>query len=260
MGVDFGDFNNDGNLDITVATFAYQPIELHQGNGKGEFQDETWPAKTGQPSFRWVKWGIGFADLDNDGRQDIMVASGHIYTAIDTLPGEPGYKEPFLLYHNSGKGTFDEMAQASGLNDEPLQSRRGIAFGDINNDGNIDAVVFNQNQPPSVFINDTKNSNHRVLFKLVGTASNRAAIGARMVIETTTGEQMREVKAGSSYLSQSDLRLHFGLGKDATMTKVSIRWPNGKTEELKDVPADAIYTVIEGEGIKGKVALPAAGM
>ena len=94
MGVDFGDFNNDGNLDITVTTFAYQPIELHKGNGKGEFEDVTWPAKTGQPSFRWVKWGTGFVDLDNDGWQDIVVAAGHIYTDIDKLPGEPGYKEP----------------------------------------------------------------------------------------------------------------------------------------------------------------------
>jgi len=257
MGVDFGDFNNDGNLDITVTTFAYQPIELHKGNGKGEFEDVTWPAKTGQPSFRWVKWGTGFVDLDNDGWQDIVVAAGHIYTDIDKLPGEPGYKEPLLLFRNTGKSTFDEVADASGLNDDPPQSRRGIAFGDINNDGNIDAVVFNQNQPPTIFINDTKNSNHRVLFKLVGTASNRAAIGARATVQTASGQQMREVKSGSSYISQSDLRLHFGLGKDATMNKVVIRWPNGKEEELKDVAADAIYTVVEGSGIKDKAALSA---
>ncbi len=259
MGVDFGDFNNDGNLDITVATFAYQPIELHKGNGKGEFEDVTWPAKTGQPSFRWVKWGTGFVDLDNDGWQDIMVAAGHIYTDIDKLPGEPGYKEPLLLFRNTSKSTFDEMANASGLNDDPPQSRRGIAFGDINNDGNVDAVVFNQNQPPTVFMNDTKNSNHRVLFKLVGTVSNRAAIGARVTIQTASGQQLREVKSGSSYISQSDLRVHFGLGKDATMSKVVIRWPNGKEEELKDVAADAIYTVVEGSGIRDKVALPAVG-
>jgi enediyne biosynthesis protein E4 len=255
MGVDFGDFNNDGNLDITVTTFAYQPIELHKGNGKDEFEDVTWPAKTGQPSFRWVKWGTGFVDLDNDGWQDIVVAAGHIYTDIDKLPGEPGYKEPLLLFRNTGKSTFDEMGDASGLNDDPPQSRRGIAFGDINNDGNIDAVVFNQNQPPTIFINDTKNSNHRVLFKLVGTVSNRAAIGARVTVQTASGQQLREVRSGSSYISQNDLRLHFGLGKDATISKVVIRWPNGKEEELKDVAADAIYTVVEGSGIKNKVAL-----
>ena len=117
--------------------------------------------------------------------------------------------------------------------------------------------MFNQNQPPTIFINDTKNSNHRVLFKLVGTASNRAAIGARVTVQTASGPQMREVKSGSSYISQNDLRLHFGLGKDATMSKVMIRWPNGKEEELKDVAADAIYTVVEGSGIKDKAALSA---
>jgi hypothetical protein len=188
-----------------------------------------------------------------------VVATGHIYTDIDKLPGEPGYKEPLLLFRNTGKSTFDEMADASGLNDDPPQSRRGIAFGDINNDGNIDAVVFNQNQPPTVFINDTKNSNHRVLFKLVGTVSNRAAIGARVTIQTASGQQLREVRSGSSYISQNDLRLHFGLGKDATMSKVVIRWPNGKEEELKDVAADAIYTVVEGSGIKDKKALSGVG-
>jgi len=240
MGVDFGDFDRDGKLDITVTTFAYQPIELHRNSGSDEFTDMTWAAKTGQPTFRWVKWGTGFNDFDNDGFLDLLVASGHIYTAIDTLPGEPAYREPLLLFHNTGKGTFDEMAGPAGLNDEPLQSRRGVAFGDLNNDGNIDAVVFNQNGPPSILLNDSKNFNHRVMFKLVGTKSNKAAIGARVTITAGGITQMREVKGGNSYVSQSDLRLHFGLGPDtAKIEKVVIRWPNGNTEELKDVAVAA---------------------
>jgi hypothetical protein len=137
-----------------------------------------------------------------------------------------------------------------------LQSRRGIAFGDINNDGLIDMVVFNQNGPPSVFLNDTKNSNHRVLFKLVGTESNRAAIGARIAITAGGVTQIDEIRGGSSYISQNDLRLHFGLGKEANMSKVEITWPNGKHEDLKGVDADKIYMIVEGAGIKSSVPLP----
>ncbi len=172
MGVDFGDFDRDGHLDITVATFAYQPDNLFH-NGGDEFNDITWAAKLGQPTFRWVKWGTGFVDFDNDGLPDMLVAAGHIYTSIDTLPGEPAFREPMLLFRNAGQLKFDDVSSSSGINDEALQSRRGIAFGDLNNDGNIDAVVFNVNGPPSILINDTKNSNHRVMFKLMGTTSNR---------------------------------------------------------------------------------------
>jgi enediyne biosynthesis protein E4 len=257
MGVDFADFDRDGRLDITVADFAYQPIELHRNTGPDEFTDVTWTAKTGRPTFRWVKWGTGFEDFDNDGWLDLLVASGHIYTSIDTLPGEPAYKEPFVLFRNAGRATFDDVSGASGLNDEPLQSRRGVAFGDLNNDGNIDAVVFNQGQPPSILLNDTKSSNHRVLFKLLGTASNRAAIGARMTVYAGGIARMSEVRSGGSYISQNDLRQHFGLGAETKLTRVVIRWPNGKEEELKDVSADAIYTVTEGSGITQTVALPA---
>ena len=168
-------------------------------------------------------------------------------------PVSPQFREPMLLFRNSGKLTFDDVSDTSGLNDEPLQSRRGIAFGDLNNDGNIDAVVFNAGEPPSILINDSKNSNHRVMFRLVGTTSNKAAIGARVTITADGVTQIREVKGGSSYISQSDLRLHFGLGEKTTkIAKVVIRWPNGNIEELKDVAADAIYTVVEGSGIKGR--------
>lgn len=256
MGVDLGDFDRDGRLDIVVADFAYQGIELHRNNGTDGFTDVTWSAKTGRPTFRAVKWGTGFVDFDNDGWSDIMVAAGHIYTAIDTLPGEPQYREPMILLRNTGKGIFEDLSSTSGLNDEALQSRRGIAFGDINNDGLIDAVVFNQNGPPSVFLNDSKNANHRVLFKLTGSESNRAAIGARVTITSGGKSQMSEVRGGTSYISQPDLRLHFGLGGDTKIDKVEITWPNGKHEELKDIAADKIYTVVEGSGIKSSIALP----
>jgi len=257
MGVDFGDFDRDGRLDITVTTFAYQPVELHRNVSADEFSDVTWTAKTGQPTFRFVKWGTGFVDFDNDGLLDLFVANGHIYTAIDTLPGEPAYKEPILLFRNTGKQTFEEIAGTAGLNDSALQSRRGAAFGDLNNDGLIDAVVFNQNGPPSIFLNDTKASGHRVLFKLEGTTSNRAAIGARVTVYAGGVARIAEVRAGGSYISQNDLRLHFGLGSETRISKVEITWPNGKREELKDLAADAIYTIVEGKGITQTTPLPA---
>jgi hypothetical protein len=162
-----------------------------------------------------------------------------------------------VLFQNAGKGTFNDVSKSSGLNDESLQSRRGLAFGDLNNDGNIDAVVFNQNGPPSILMNDTKSTNHRVLFKLVGTTSNRAAIGARVTVTSSDAKQISEIRAGNSYLSQSDLRLHFGLGKESRISKVEIAWPSGKREELKDVAADTIYTIVEGSGIKQTTPLPA---
>jgi hypothetical protein len=257
MGIAIGDYDRDGRQDIAVTTYAYEPIELHHNKGADGFTDNTWTAHTGQASMRWVKWGIGFEDFDNDGWLDLAIASGHTYKAIDQLPGEPAYREPFILFRNKSDGTFEDVTKTSGLNDGLLQGRRGIAFGDIDNDGNIDMVVFNQNNPPSVFLNDTKNFNHRVLFKLEGTKSNRAAIGARVTVWTADGQQMAEVRAGGSHLSQNDLRLHFGLGKVQKMEKVEIQWPSGAREEIPNVPGDFIYTIVEGKGIKSSVALPA---
>jgi hypothetical protein len=152
--------------------------------------------------------------------------------------------------------TFEEVAAIAGLNIGPLQSRRGTAFGDINNDGKLDVVVFNVNGPPSLFINETSNSNHRVLFRLIGTKSNRAAIGARVVVITPRMTQIDEVRAGGSYNSTNDTRLHFGLGTDAVMSKVQVQWPSGLKQEFHDVLGDAIYEITEGQAIQKKAALP----
>jgi hypothetical protein len=148
-------------------------------------------------------------------------------------------------------GTFEEVSKAAGLADMPLKSRRGAAFGDIANNGNVDIVVLNVGEPPSLLLNTNKIPNHRVLFHLVGTKSNRAAIGARVTIQAGGMTQFDEVRGGGSYLSQNDLRLHFGLGSAAKIDSVEVRWPSGKVEALKDVPADKIYTIVEGQGIQG---------
>ena len=178
------------------------------------------------------------------------MANGNVTALVDSLPHELKYREPLQLFRNNGNRTFTDVSGLSGLNQGQLQSRRGTAFGDINNDGNIDVVVYNAGGPPSLFLNETRNSNHRVLFRLVGMTNNKAAIGARVIVSTASMEQMDEVRGGGSYLSCNDERLHFGLGGDAVMKRVQIQWLSGLKEELKNIPADAIYTIIEGQGIK----------
>jgi hypothetical protein len=160
-----------------------------------------------------------------------------------------------LLFRNNRDGTFEDVSSA--LSAIPDASRRGAAFGDINNDGNVDIVVMNTGEPPTLLLNQGGNKNHRVLFKLVGTKSNKMAVGARVTVKAGKLVQLNEVRAGGSYLSSNDPRLHFGLGSEAKMDEVEIKWPSGKVEILHDVPADFIYTIVEGEGLKSKIALPA---
>jgi enediyne biosynthesis protein E4 len=257
MGVDMGDYDHDGRLDIFVTEFVDQSDTLYHNKGKNGFEDVSWNSHVAQPSHPYVGWGTGFFDMDNDGWLDIFVANGHVYPQVDTIPDAAHFRQPMLLFRNNRDGTFDEVASAAGLNSAPLQSRRGAAFGDINNDGCVDIVTLNWGQPPSLLLNHCQNGNHRVLFKLLGTRSNRLAIGARVTVRTGSLTQFSEVKGGSSYLSQNDLRQHFGLGSSNVMDEVTVRWPSGQSEVFKNVPGDFIYAVVEGQGIKSKVPLPA---
>jgi hypothetical protein len=161
-----------------------------------------------------------------------------------------------LLHRNNRDGTFEDITMQAGLAAMPPASRRGAAFGDIFNNGNIDIVVLNVGQPPSLLLNTAKSANHRVLFKLEGTQSNRAAIGARLTIQAGKLRQFSEVRGGSSYLSQNDLRLHFGLGGESRLDSIEIRWPSGKVENLKDLAADYFYTMVEGKGVQSAKRLP----
>jgi len=255
MGVDWGDYLHEGRLSMIVTNFIEQGSTLYHNLGKDDFADVSVRAKLMKPTYPFVSWGTAFFDMDNDGWLDLFVANGHVYPQVDTIPGGTPYRQPMLLFRNHRDGTFDDVSQA--LADMPPQSRRGAAFGDINNDGNVDIVVLNVGEPPSLLLNHSDSANHRVLFKLEGVKSNKAAIGARITVKAGTLVQFSEVRGGASYLSQNDLRLHFGLGSNDKMTEVNIRWPNGETEVLRDVPADFIYTVVEGMGIQRKVALPA---
>src|SRR6266852_4440811 len=256
MAADFADFDRDGMLDLFVARFGNQPASLYR-NGGDQFIDIAGKAKIAGPTFAPVKWGTGFGDFDNDGWPDILIANGNFSSLMDKLPNEVRFAEPLQLFRNLGNRAFEEIADRAGLNVPPLRSRRGTAFGDINNDGNLDAVVFNVSGPPSLFINETSNSNHRVLFCLIGAKSNRAAIGARVAVTTSTMTQIDEVRAGGSYNSTNDVRLHFGLGTDPIMSKVQVQWPSGRKQEFVGVPGDAIYEITEGQAIKKRAALPA---
>ena len=254
MAADFGDVAHDGTLGVLITRYAHQPLSLyHFGTAEG-FVDDTYISGLGHVDRNMTRWGGGFADFDNDGWNDILVANGNFSPLIDAIPTDPRYVEPVLLFRNTGDAKFTDVSESSGLNQAPLQSRRGTAFGDIDNDGNIDVVTYNVGAPPSLFLNLTKNSNHRVVFRLVGTKSNKAAIGARVTLTTLSApapvKRMDEVRAGGSYLSSNDQRLHFGLGSASVMTRVQIRWPSGAQEELKNVPSDASYTIVEGQGIK----------
>jgi len=250
MGVDFGDYDHDGLLDIVVTNFVEQSTALYHNRGRGQFEDVRETASIRKDTYPLVGWGAGFFDMDNDGWLDLFEVNGHVYPQMDNVKGSAPYAQPMLLYRNDRNGKFTNVSAAAGIAAMPLKSRRGVAFGDIANSGNIDMVVLNVGEAPGLLMNTARNSNHRVLFKLVGTKSNRAAIGARVTVRAGGITQFSEVRGGGSYLSQNDLRLHFGLGSASTMDSVQVRWPNGTIEQFKNLAADKIYTLVESQGIK----------
>jgi hypothetical protein len=256
MGVDSGDYDHDGHLDIFVTNFTDQADNLFRYVGPQGFTDMAWASGLGRGSYAYVKWGTGFVDVDNDGWPDVVVANGHVYPQVDAIAGSAPYRQPLQLFQNLGDGKFVDTSVASGLGAVPLESHRGAAFGDINNDGNIDFVVLNVGAAPQLLINRGNNTNHRVMFQLIGTRSNRAAIGARVTVKSRSFTQFNEVRGGASYLSQNDLRLPFGLGSDEKIGTVEIAWPGGKTEILRDLAADYIYVIAEQQGVKERIPLP----
>ncbi len=247
MGLGVGDVRPDGNLHILKTHFREDTPVLYVNDGKGSFRDET--IRSGLAvETRFVCWGVGIADLDNDGNPDILWVTGNIYPEVEKkLPGIP-HKTPRVVFRNLGRGRFEELISEAGPGIDAAHSSRGCAFGDFDNDGDLDILIVNQNEPPSLLRNDLIGASHWIKIKLTGVKSNRSAIGARVTLRYGSQVQAQEVLSQSSYLSVSDRRLHFGLGS-ATAADIEIRWPLGQVEILKQVPCDQLIYVTEGAGI-----------
>lgn len=247
MGLGVGDFNLDGYLDIIKMHFREDTPVLYQNLGNGNFRDVT--TRSGLAvDTRFVCWGVGMPDLDNSGSPDIFWVTGNIYPEVEKkVPAVP-YKTPRVVFRNLGNGEFEELIGGAGPAVEQVHSSRGCAFGDFDNDGDVDILIVNQNEPPSLLRNDVTSGNHRMQVKLTGVKSNRSAIGARVTMRYGGKVQVQEVISQSSYLSVNDRRLHFGVGT-AKVADIEIRWPSGSVETLPGVPADQRVFITEGSGI-----------
>ncbi len=246
MGVGVGDYNLDGSLDIFKTHFADDTNILYRNDGKGNFQDATIGAGLAVET-RFIGWGAGIVDLDNDGNPDLFFVTGSVYPEVEAKLRNYPYKTPRVLFRNLGGGKFEELMDQAGPAMQALHASRGCAFGDFDNDGDIDMVVVNLNEPPSLLRNDLSGGSHWLKVKLVGVKSNRSAIGARVTAHYGGKVQAQEVTSQSSFYSANDSRLHFGLGA-ATQADLEIRWPNGNQERLESVPSNRLVVVREGTG------------
>ncbi len=248
MGVGIGDYDCDGWLDIVRTNFSDQVSTIYHNNGDGTFQDASLAAGLGV-NRKYLGFGVGFADFDNDGWKDLFVANGHVYAQLAGRNLHITYKQQRLLYRNLRNGRFDDVSASAGRAISSENVGRGCAFGDFDNDGDIDIVINNLDAAPSLLRNDRPNRNSWLMVKCTGTRSNRSAIGTRVKVTTGDHVQMDEVMSGSSYYSHSDLRLHFGLGSAMQADKVEIAWPSGVKEEFAAVGANRLIFVEEGRGI-----------
>ncbi|HLK17652.1 MAG TPA: CRTAC1 family protein [Bryobacteraceae bacterium] len=246
MGVGVGDVNLDGHLDIFKTHFAEDTAILYKNDGAGNFDDVT--IRSGiAVETRYVSWGTGIVDLDNDGLPDLFVVTGNVYPEVEKTLKEFPYKTPRIVFRNLG-GKFEELIEEAGSGIAAPHASRGCAFGDFDNDGDMDVVIINLNEPPSLLRNDLSGNGHWLKVKLIGVKSNRTALGARVTVHYGTKMQSQEVLSQASFYSVNDMRLHFGLGETA-LVDVDIRWPNGGKEKLTKVAANQLITVKEGAGI-----------
>jgi hypothetical protein len=252
MGLAVGDYNGDGLLDIFKTHFSDDLPALYRNSGRDFFVDASRAA--GFEHTRYVEWGAGFADFDNDGWPDIMIATGSVYPEVEKVFKEYPHRSRRLVYQNLGNERFKDVTTQTGPGVLSLKSSRGCAFGDFDNDGDIDVLVMNMNEPPLLLRNDYNNERRRgpnnwLEVKLTGTKSNRSAIGARVIVRANSHMQAQEVTSQSSYYSHNDLRLHFGLGANRKAEQIEIYWPGGQVERFKDVAANQILRIKEGAGV-----------
>lgn len=254
MGLGVGDFNLDGYLDILKTHFTEDTPALYLNRRAGGFEDVTIRSGLGVET-RYVSWGAAIADFDNDGLPDLFWVTGSVYPEVEKrLPQYP-HRTPRVLFRNLGGRKFEELIDESGPGVSAVHASRGCAVGDFDNDGDLDILILNQNEPPSLLRNDVSGSNHWLKVKLIGTTSNRSAIGAQVLARYGERKQIQEVLGQAGFLSVNDRRLHFGLGS-ATSADVEIRWPNGASERLEKLPGDRLITVKEGAGIIAQEQFP----
>ena len=245
MGVDAADYDHDGWLDILKTNFSDEGVDLFHNDGEASFTNVAGAAGLGNETH-YVSWGCGFFDPDNDGWRDLMYVSGHVYPELERIQSNTHYREPRTLYRNRGNGEFEEVSQQAGAAITTPSTGRGCAFGDFNNDGCVDIVINNQNARASLLKVTSQNSNRWINIKLVGVKSNRSAIGARLHCVAGSLSQIAEVRSGGSYLSQSDLRIHFGLGEHPAVDLLEIHWPSGTVDRLHGVTANQFVLIREG--------------
>jgi enediyne biosynthesis protein E4 len=249
MGVALGDYLHTGRFSIFVTHFSEEYATLFRNDGGMNFTDVSFNSGVAMPTIPYVGWGTAFFDFDNDGWPDLFMVNGHVYPQVDTLDVGARYREPKLLFLNQRDGTFRNISQQAGAAIQVPQVSRGVAVGDLFNDGRVDIVVENVDGKPIILRNQSENRNHWVSFELGGTASNRLALNARVKAVAGDLVQLDEVRSGGSYLSQNDLRIHFGLGTHERLDRVEILWPSGRKEVLNNLMADRYYSVKEGQAV-----------
>src|SRR6185436_14583138 len=248
MGVDAGDYNGDGLPDLIVTNFSHDYNALYENGPAGVFSDRSYATGIAATAGPYLGWGVKFVDVDNDGRLDVLIANGHVYPEVDRHVLGTRYQQRKQLFLNEGK-RFRHATTDVGGGLLVEKSSRGAAFGDYDNDGDVDALVINMNDRPTLLRNDTDRRAHWITLRLVGTKSNRDAIGAKVTVEAGGRRQTTAVRGDGSYLSHSDLRAHFGLGVATRVDRIEIRWPSGFVQNASGLAADQFYAVREGESV-----------
>jgi enediyne biosynthesis protein E4 len=250
MGVDIGDFTNSGAAGIAITNFDNEMVGLYRAGAKGSFEDVATQSGIGLPTKNSLGFGCAFFDVNLDGYLDVAIANGHIDDTVRNIRGNVGYAQPPQLFLNNGTGAFRDVAADAGSGFSQPKVGRGLAYADFDRDGDLDLLITTNNGPASLYRNEQSTGNRSIRFRLVGTKSNRDAIGATVRIEYGNGNQSRMVKSGSSYLSQSELPVTFGLGKRDHVDRVVIQWPSGQIEEYKNLIAGKAYECVETKGIR----------